>query len=390
MDEFGERQVRDFNPKGVPRAALTATTPAKGDFWEHWAATISPPATGLYAISLVSNGDSFFTINGRPVLSSPGLHLRSGWSVAVRLQAGKHYKFALRWFALEHQAGPAMGWQYSTPFIERAVAAARSASVAIVFAEDVSSEGFDRPSLNLPGDQNALISAVSAVNPHTVVVLNTGGPVLMPWLSHVASVLEAWYPGQEDGAAIANVLFGAIDPTGHLPVTFPSSSSQGPAFVSPASWPGNSGTVSYAEGLDIGYRYLQAHHQRPMFPFGFGLSYTTFSLSALQVTRAGGKGGRTVHFTVMNTGRSSGTAVVQAYVSFPPGAGEPPRQLAGFAAVALRRGASQRVSIQLPSRAFEAFLGGQFTTVRGNYTIEVGQSSASLPLRTVVTATSAG
>ncbi len=385
-DEPGESQTEDFDPTFVPRADLTATSPRSGARWKLWSATVRPRASGLYTLSLISSGDTFFTMDGRPVLSSLGLHARSSWSAAVELRAGTHYRFAMRWFALEDRARPAMKWQYATPFIERAVAVARSASVAIVFANDVSGEGADRPSLSLPGYENALISAVSAVNPHTVVVLNTGGPVLMPWLSRVAAVLEAWYPGQQDGAAIANVLFGRGDPSGHLPVTFPRSSGQGPAYVSSSSYPGVNGTVTYSEGLDIGYRYFQAHHQEPLFAFGFGLSYTSFSLSRLAVISSGGRrtsgggSGLTVHVSVTNTGHYSGTAVVQVYVGFPAGAGEPPLQLAGFAPVPLRPGASAGVVIQLGLRSFEAFLHGRFTTLAGDYRIEVGQSSASLPL----------
>ena len=155
-----------------------------------------------------------------------------------------------------------------------------------MFANDVSSEGMDRPSLELPGDQNRLIEAVAAANPRTVVVLHTAGPVLMPWLSRVAGVLEAWYPGQRSGAAIAATLFGKSDPSGHLPVTFPRTASQGPR-PPPQRYP-RAWTTSrhYSEGIFVGYRYYDRTTKRPLFPFGFGLSYTSFTLSRLKVERA--------------------------------------------------------------------------------------------------------
>ena len=154
------------------------------------------------------------------------------------------------------------------------MAAARQADVAIVFANDAQGEGMDRTSLSLPGDQNQLIDAVAAANRNTIVVLNTGGPVLMPWLHEVDGVLEAWYPGQQFGTAIAAVLFGDANPGGRLPVTFPASETQGPAAANPPNtYPGVNGIESYDEGLDVGYRWYDATGQRPLFPFGYGLSY---------------------------------------------------------------------------------------------------------------------
>ena len=159
----------------------------------------------------------------------------------------------------------------------------RQAQVAIVFASYPESEGSDLTSISLPNNQNAMIDAVAAANPNTIVVLNTGGPVLMPWLSSVKGVVEAWYPGQDDGTAIASVLFGDIDPSGHLPETFPTSLSEIPT-ASPAQFPGVDGRVDYSEGLDVGYRWYDAKHVTPLFPFGYGLSYTSFSFSHLTVT----------------------------------------------------------------------------------------------------------
>ena len=150
-------------------------------------------------------------------------------------------------------------------------------------SDDTESEAADRPGLNLPSAQNELISAVAAANPHTVVVVNAGAPVAMPWLSQVAAVVDAWYPGESNGTALASVLFGQTDPSGHLPGHLPGDLSQVPAS-SPSQFPGVNGQVQYSEGIDVGYRYYDASNETPMFPFGYGLSYTNFSYSHLAVS----------------------------------------------------------------------------------------------------------
>ena len=172
---------------------------------------------------------------------------------------------------------------YSGSDPTQAAAAAAGAQVAIVFASYSEGEGSDLTSIELPNNQDALIEAVAAANPNTIVVLNTGGPVLMPWLSSVKGVIEDWYPGQDDGTAIAAVLFGDIDPSGHLPETFPTSLSSIPT-ASPSQFPGVAGKVDYSEGLDVGYRWYDAKNVTPLFPFGYGLSYTSFAFSDLKVT----------------------------------------------------------------------------------------------------------
>jgi beta-glucosidase len=200
--------------------------------------------------------------------------------------------------------------------IARAVAAARRARVAVVFANDVSSDGMDRPSLNLPGDQDRLIEAVAAANPRTIVVLHTGGPVLMPWRLKVAAILEAWYPGQQSGRAIAETLFGDVDPAGRLPVTFPASPGQGPT-ANPAAFPGIGSTVRYAEGLFVGYRYYDHFGQQPLYPFGYRLSHTTFALRPAKVS-ALGSNRFDVSTTVRNTGARPGAEVVSSTSATPP------------------------------------------------------------------------
>lgn len=273
-----------------------------------------------------------------------------------------------------------LGWQPPDPaLLTEAAAAASAADVAVVFVNDVTSEGMDRASLALPGDQDRLVEAVAAANPRTVVVLHTAGPVLMPWLSDVAGVIAAWYPGERSGAAIAAVLFGDLEPSGRLPMTFPATEDQGPA-TGQAQYPGVDGAVHYDEGIDVGYRFYDRMGRQPLFPFGYGLSYTSFSLDHLRVKRRR-HGAYRVAVRVRNTGARTGAAVVQLYVGFPEPTGEPPNQLRGFAKVMLKPGQRRRVKMTLDASSFAIWSPTERAWVvePGEYRIRVGTSSRDLP-----------
>ncbi len=262
-----------------------------------------------------------------------------------------------------------------------AVALAQKSSVAIVFAADnYGHEESDNTTLNLPNNQDALISAVAQANPKTIVVLNDNSAILMPWLNQVAGVFEAFYPGQEDGQAIAALLFGDVNPSGHLPITFPTSLSAVPASTT-AQWPGVNGTVQYSEGLQIGYRWYDANNVAPLFPFGYGLSYTNFSFSNLQIGALNG-GQATVTATVTNTGSKAGTEVAQLYVGDPGSAGEPPHQLKGFQRITLNPGQAGTVTFTVRAHDLAHFDTGSSNWIAsaGNYQILVGDSSRNLPL----------
>ncbi|MBV9212662.1 MAG: glycoside hydrolase family 3 C-terminal domain-containing protein [Actinobacteria bacterium] len=269
-----------------------------------------------------------------------------------------------------------------------AAAHAKASSVAIVFAADYETEGADRQCLTLEcpnayGDQDSLIQSVAAANPRTVVVLETGAPVLTPWRNRVGALLEAWYPGEQGGPALARVLFGKVDPGGRLPVTFPQNEGDTPTAGDQAKYPGIGVNVYYKEGVLVGYRWYDARRIKPAYPFGFGLSYTRFRYSHLRV-RA-----NTVTFTVRNVGRRTGRTVAELYVSIPsPGFGvvEPPRQLKGFAAVKLRRGRSTRVRLRLDARSLSYWdvAHSRWAIPRGCFLISVGRSSRDLPLHAVV------
>ena len=361
--------------------------PGWSDVSASWTGTLTPPRSGLYTFSLQGSGAATLTLDGTAVVADPLSHAFGRWAQTVQLTGGHPYRVDLAWEPVDHQtpsgestispSSLTLGWAYVSPRIDAAVAAARRADVAVVFAGDFNSEAFDRPTLSLPGDQNALIAAVAAANPRTVVVLDTGGPVLMPWLAQIKGVIEAWYPGEQDGAAIAALLYGDVNPSGRLPVTFPASDAL-TAIATPSQWPGVNLASSYSEGLDVGYRYDHATGTQPLFPFGFGLSYTRFSLDRLTVARSAT--GTDLRVRVSNTGGRTGITVPQAYLTFPAAAGEPPAQLVAFKPVSLDPGQSRVVTLSVPASALRAYLGSAWTTVAGTYTFSVGQSSADLPL----------
>ena len=266
----------------------------------------------------------------------------------------------------------------------RAVRLARRSDVAVVATPDYLTEGVDRACLTLEcppvyGDQDALIAAVAKVNPRTVVVLQTGGPVLTPWRGRVGALLESWYPGQEGGAAIARVLFGAAEPGGRLPATFPRRASQLPTAGDPRRYPGVEDVEAYAEGLLAGHRWYDAKGLRPAFPFGFGLTWTTFGLGR-PVARAAGGGRVAVAVPVRNTGRRPGTAVVQLYLAHPKRSGEPPRQLVGFTRVRVGRGGAVTARVRLDRTAFRTWDARRHAWVvrPGRYRLWAGTSSRDL------------
>jgi beta-glucosidase len=269
--------------------------------------------------------------------------------------------------------------------IDAAVAVARKTDVAILMVGDDEGEDHDH-SIALPAEQDRLIEAVAKANPKTVVVLKSGSAVLMPWLQDVPAVFEAWYPGEEDGTAVAAVLLGAVNPSGKLPLTFPRSLEDTLASK-PDQFPGDGTTVHYSEGLEVGYRAYYTHNVVPLFPFGFGLSYTTFKFDDLKITTRS-KANVTVSFRITNTGLRSGAEVAQLYIDFPEIAegNEPLRQLKGFRKVMLQPGESQSIELALTPRSFSYWSvrthGWQIAP--GTFQIMVGDSSANTPLKSTL------
>jgi beta-glucosidase len=394
----------DTSLSAIPSADLTPAYASTG-YGGSYTGALTAPETGTYVLAFQNPGSYTVTnlsLNGKIILANPGTPPVSTYSVAVNLQAGQTYTLQL------NGGGPSANLTWATPsqlapYIQQAVTAAKSASTAVVVvSDDTESEAADRAGLNLPSAQDELIEAVAAANPHTVVVIDAGAPVAMPWLHQVAAVVDAWYPGESNGTALAAVLFGQVDPSGHLPVTFPQSLAQVPAS-SPSEFPGVNGQVDYSEGIDVGYRYYDASNETPLFPFGYGLSYTTFRYSDLSVspgavqnassnpgaTSCGcnGQGSAqvTVSATVTNTGAVAGSDVAQLYLGDPAAAGEPPRQLKGFEKVTLQPGQSRRVHFTLSGHDLSYWndAANGWVVPDGQFQVYVGDSSAlaNLPLR---------
>jgi beta-glucosidase len=245
------------------------------------------------------------------------------------------------------------------------------------------SEGQDRPDLGLPGAQDELIARVSAANPRTVVVLQTGGPIAIPWLDDVGAVLQAWYPGQECGNAIADVLFGAAEPGGRLPQTFPARLEDNPAFL---NYPGENGRVTYGEGLFIGYRYYDKKRITPLFPFGHGLSYTTFAFGEprLSADSIGPGESLTVTIDVTNTGERAGSEIVQCYVADEHSALiRPPKELRAFAKLQLAPGEIQTATLVLDPRALAYYddRQGLWVAEAGEFGVLIGRSADAIVAR---------
>jgi beta-glucosidase len=270
---------------------------------------------------------------------------------------------------------------------------ARSSDIAIVFAYQWESEGMDLPNLSLPDNQDALIEQVAAANPHTIVVLETGTAVTMPWLDKVSGVVETWFAGSSGHKALANVLVGDVNPSGKLAISFPKSEQDLPHPDIPklpphtrgqgadpvnAGSPVASYSVTYTEGAEVGYKWYQAQHKTPLFPFGFGLSYTTFAYSTLNVDSTA----RTARFTVRNTGTRAGIEIAQVYATLPQGSDESFSRLAGFARITLAPGKSQTVTVSIDPRVLETFdeADESWNLASGAYKILVGPSSSNTPL----------
>jgi len=274
-----------------------------------------------------------------------------------------------------------------------AAALAGKSDVAIVFAYEWMSEGKDLENLSLPENQDALIEQVAAANPRTIVVLETGTAVVMPWVDKVGGVLEAWYAGSKGADAVANLLFGNVNPSAKLPMTFPLSVQDlpHPELVKPPDGGEDAGaklkpedakatfTVHYDEGLKVGYKWYDAEHKAVLFPFGFGLSYTTYRYSNLKV---GGGQEPTVSFTVKNTGARGGAEIAEVYVALPAAAQEPPKRLAGWSKVQLKAGESREVSLTVNRRELSIFdeATNAWKQLPGDYTFMVGGSLQDLPL----------
>ena len=379
-------------PEGVSREQFSLR--ATGHF--------TPEVSGPYTFSLVSAGLSRLLLDGQEVLDS-WTHQQRGSSYfgmgsaevtyTVELTAGQTATLAVEYSkGRSPLAAVRLGCLPPLPEngVERAVALAKSSDVALVFAglsAEWESEGFDRPDLELVGEQHALIEAVAAANANTIVVLNTGSPIAMPWLEKVAAVVEAWYPGQECGNAIADVLFGDVNPGGKLTETFPRRLQDNPAYI---NYPGENGQVHYGEGIFVGYRYYEKKQIEPLFPFGFGLSYTTFSYASLSLSASEIAPGETLRVSVeiTNSGQRAGQEVVQLYIRDTVASVQrPEKELKAFAKVHLEPGERRTVTLDIGREALAYYdtLKRAWVAEAGEFEVLIGSSSRDIHLASTFT-----
>ncbi len=365
----------------------------KDGYSVRWSGTVTPPETRSYTFYTASDDGVRLFIDGKKVIDNWSDHGTSVDSVKVDLAAGKAYPVTVEYYENGGNAVMMLGWDLpqdkrNNTMIADAVNAARSAEVAIVFAgtsDSYESEGFDRiGGLRLPGNQDDLIRAVAEANPNTIVVLNTGTPVITEkWLAKVPVLLEAFFPGQEGGNAIADILFGHSSPSAKLPFSFISGYGQTPAYK---GYMNASLEAPYGEGIFVGYRYLEKNNLVPTFPFGFGLSYTTFSYSDIRVL-TGENNTFSVSVKVKNTGSVAGSEIVQLYVSEANSrVSRPAKELKGFVKITLEPGQEKQVTLPLNFRSFAWFdsAGRKWTADPGTYDILVGSSSADIRANTRV------
>lgn len=410
LDDMVHRMLRSMFAAGVidhPPSPRTVVDPFKGrDDAQHIAeesivllrnqANILPLDAGsVHSIAVIgAHADvGVMSGGGSAQVDAPGgdaIHPGGGthWGEPV------YFPSAPLRYIREHAPGAQVRFDPGTD-LAAAASAAKSADVAIVFADQYMSEGGDAPTLALPNNQDALIEAVAKANPRTVVVLLTGNPVAMPWVDQVAGVLEAWYPGIGGGQAIANLLFGTVNPSAKLPITFAKSDADLPhdkifglTYAAkngglPEHWVNeekkNTFPANYTEGVRFGYKWFDSENKQPLFPFGFGLSYTTYTYSGLLVNAAA----RSVTFTVTNIGKRAGTETGEVYVQLPAGSGEHFRRLAGWQRVALAPGEQKQVTVAMEPLSYASFNEGKdaWEWLPGEYTVSVGSSSRDLSLK---------
>jgi beta-glucosidase len=386
---------------------LGATRPRgiTGQFTLRARTKFTAPVTGAYRFTLTSSGLSRLFIDGELALDAwtqqtPGRSFYGQGSeeigIDVGLDAGESRELVLEYQAPARATIPGVrvGCHMPEPHngIERAVELAQRADAVVLVGglnADWEAEGADRVSLSLPGAQDELLAAVTAANPNTVVVINAGSPVAMPWLEQAGAVLQAWYPGQEGGDSLADVLTGKAEPGGRLPTTFAARVEDHPSNL---TYPGEAGEVHYGEDVFVGYRAFDRTGIAPLFPFGHGLSYTTFAYENVRLDREEFRQGDsvTVRLDVLNTGDRAGSDVVQVYVGdLESSLLRPVKELKGFAKVRLGPGERQEVAITLEPRAFQAWDPrlNAWVAEPGDFVVNVGWSSTSfaaeLPLRLV-------
>jgi len=359
------------------------------NFSVRFTGVIRPEKSGVYKLGVKGDDGFRLFVDGKKTIEQWHDQAPTSKFATMPLEAGKEYAITLEYY--ENAGGAQIAFAYYPDAVDftdavKAVAAADVAVVAVGFNNTNEGEGSDR-NFELPEYQEALILAVAKANPNTVVVLNAGGNVATQnWLSSVKGFVHAWFPGQEGGTAVAEILLGKVNPSGKLPVSFEKKWEDNPAFGNYYDDDENM-AVAYKEGLNVGYRYYDKSAIKPLYPFGFGLSYTTFEYSALKI-RNDGKNNVSVTFTIKNTGNFDGAEIAQVYVRQQQTKVErPDKELKGFTKVFLKKGESKTVKVSLNTDSFSYFKTEKnaFGYDAGDFDIIVGASSAEVKLKSMVT-----
>jgi beta-glucosidase len=390
----GEPKLSRVDPGVDFHWELAAPAPGfpEENFSARWTGTLTPTKTGLYLLAVRSDDGARLYVDGKLVIDNWGDHPPTLKTAQIELVAGKAYDIRLDYYESIIGAQVELLWRQGEKDPMRRVAEiARGADLVIAAVGDGmgdETEGDDRPSLALPGRQDAIVEAAVSVNPRVVVVTTTGAAVAMPWLDKVQAVLHAWFPGQEGGAAMADLLLGEVSPSGKLPVTFPRRLEDEPCF---GNFPGAQGKVVYKEGTLVGYRWYDTRKVEPLFPFGHGLSYTSFAYRDLQVSAFDAQRGVTVGLKVKNTGRRRGAEVVQIYVHAPDtGIVRAEQELRAFTRIDLAPGEEREIRLTLPARAFAYYdprsaRADAWRIAPGNYQVRAAASSRDVRTQATVT-----
>jgi beta-glucosidase len=366
----------------------TPSLPAPGfpqnDFSIRWTAKLTAPVSGKYVFTFTSDDGCRVFLDGKAIINRWYEMSATPFNGTVELTAGKTYDLRVEYFQAGGDYTAQLNWQWpGERLFDDAVAAAKKSDVAIVCVStrNMEGEGSDRPSMDLPGNQVDLIRAIAAANKKTAVLLNNGTPVTMKdWLDKTPAVVEGWFPGQEGGTALAAILFGDVNPSGKLPDTLAADRND---YPDANNFPGAHHQVNYAEGIYVGYRHFDKDNIQPLFPFGYGLSYTTFGYKNLKLSQAqlSPDGSVTTSVDITNTGKRAGEEVAELYIhDLHPQIDKPVRELKGFSKIALQPGETKTVQFTIYPRDLAYFdtPNHQWKADTGGYEIEIGASSRDI------------
>jgi beta-glucosidase len=379
-----DKQVNfNYGESGLPEGF------SNNNFSVRWTGKIKAPETGKYIIEFVSDDGVRVWINDKLECDFWNDHAPVSKSININFEAGKEYKIKIEYYQHGGGAIAVLGWYkpVDNP-MDKAIEAAKNCDAALLFVGTtaaIETEGVDREDLVLPKNQDELIKKVAEVNPNTVIILTTGSPVLMnEWIDDVKGIIETWFGGEEMSYAIADVLSGAYNPSGKLPVTFPKRWEDCSAFK---TYKAKDGVTEYSDGIYVGYRHFDKNNIEPLFPFGYGLSYTTFSYDNLKLTKQDDNSVKAT-FEIKNTGKAEGAEVAELYIKeIKPGIDRPDKELKGFIKISLKPGESEVAEIELNKNSFSYFdpETEQWKMNSGEFEILIGASSRDIRLKQKIT-----